>query len=374
MSLVAKTFSALGRTRLLQRSTREAPLTRSVAAWVEEHEEGSVQRLPPAVPRPRTPPRALDDLCREPLAEWEPKSILSRHLVELHGATLFGRDAFLILPDGSYSLESVWIEPQLRNDPAYLQRFRLPAQRLAGSWFALFCLWTREHYHWLHDVVLRLHHVLERLPPDVRFLIPHDLKPSQLEALQPLGIEPARLTPYDGSRPMKPERLFWATPSAWTGNSSPAPVAWLRELCLEQYGEAEEDRRRIYISRARTKARRLVNEEELLPILGEWGFSVHHLETLSLAEQVRLLRSAEVVFAPHGAGLTSLLFCRPGTRVLELFSAGNIRGHYYALSDAAGLDYWCLAGEAKANLESDPDIYLAPEKLRRALEAVSRGI
>ena len=40
---------------------------------------------------------------------------------------------------------------------------------------------------------------------------------------------------------------------------------------------------------------------------------------MSVAEQVELFVYADVVVAPHGAGLTNLLFCREGTRIVEIF-------------------------------------------------------
>ena len=40
--------------------------------------------------------------------------------------------------------------------------------------------------------------------------------------------------------------------------------------------------------------------------------------TLSPMQQARLFHSADVVIAPHGGALANLIFCRPGTRIIEL--------------------------------------------------------
>ena len=52
------------------------------------------------------------------------------------------------------------------------------------------------------------------------------------------------------------------------------------------------------------------------------------LEDLEFRDQVALFRDAETVVAPHGGGLTNLVFCDPGTKVIELFPAANIDLYY----------------------------------------------
>ncbi len=62
--------------------------------------------------------------------------------------------------------------------------------------------------------------------------------------------------------------------------------------------------------------------EELLDVvvalLAEHGFEAIFMEDLSLAEQIRLMGETAVLLAPHGAGLTNMMFCAPGTQVVEI--------------------------------------------------------
>ena len=66
--------------------------------------------------------------------------------------------------------------------------------------------------------------------------------------------------------------------------------------------------------------------------------------TASVAEQASVFASSEVIVAPHGSGLTNLLFCRPGSKVIELFSHTYVNPCYWVLSNSVGLDYYCLLG------------------------------
>jgi capsular polysaccharide biosynthesis protein len=70
-------------------------------------------------------------------------------------------------------------------------------------------------------------------------------------------------------------------------------------------------------------------------------------ERLSLAEQAQCFNNASVIFAPHGAGLTNIVFCKPGTKVVEFYGA-HIAPCYWAISTIMGLEYYtefCSPGE-----------------------------
>ncbi len=76
--------------------------------------------------------------------------------------------------------------------------------------------------------------------------------------------------------------------------------------------------KRIYISRLGSLKRVLVNEGELEQHLAARGFTIVKPEALSVREQVALFHQADVIVAPAGAALANVLFCRPGTKVVEL--------------------------------------------------------
>ena len=102
---------------------------------------------------------------------------------------------------------------------------------------------------------------------------------------------------------------------------------------------------RIYISRNNAKSRRILNEDELINFLEPYGFERIILESLSVVEQAELFSQAKMIIAPHGSGLTNLVFCQPGTQVIELFSPNYVYHCYWWISNLVGLDYYYLLGE-----------------------------
>ncbi|CAH0204096.1 DUF563 domain-containing protein [Roseomonas sp. CECT 9278] len=78
---------------------------------------------------------------------------------------------------------------------------------------------------------------------------------------------------------------------------------------------------RLYISRRDSPQRPLGNEAELEAVLAALGFTAVTMTEWPLAEKIAIVRAASVIVAPHGAGLSLLLFARPGTSVFELLPA-----------------------------------------------------
>jgi len=104
---------------------------------------------------------------------------------------------------------------------------------------------------------------------------------------------------------------------------------------------------RIYISRFKATRRRVINEAEVTKILNPLGFQLVFSELMSISEQASIFSSAKIIIAPHGAGLTNLVFCDPGTKVVEFFSPNYVNLTYWALSNQMNLEYYYLLGEGQ---------------------------
>lgn len=101
-------------------------------------------------------------------------------------------------------------------------------------------------------------------------------------------------------------------------------------------------RNRIYISRRQAPGgRRILNEDAVRSLLEARGFQVCLLETLDIAAQIELFYDAEVVVAPHGAGLTNTLFS-DSIDLVELHPTQAIMPHYYFMARAMKHRYHAL--------------------------------
>jgi hypothetical protein len=96
---------------------------------------------------------------------------------------------------------------------------------------------------------------------------------------------------------------------------------------------------RVYVSRRKDRSRSLGNEEEVETAVRREGISVLYLQDLSFEDQIALFSLAELVVAPHGAGLANLAWAERVRRVVEIFPANYFNDCYARLSRIVGAGY-----------------------------------
>lgn len=101
---------------------------------------------------------------------------------------------------------------------------------------------------------------------------------------------------------------------------------------------------KVYISRGDATLRRITNEEALFEALRRQGYTSIRLSDHDMMQQLSIVARARSVVAPHGMGLTWLLFHRGTARVTELFHPGMGTDAYAFVCRAIGLDYGFLVG------------------------------
>jgi capsular polysaccharide biosynthesis protein len=152
---------------------------------------------------------------------------------------------------------------------------------------------------------------------------------------------------------------------------------WLIELVQTTFKmsmSASKTPKRIYVSRADAATRRVANEAEVERLLQGYGFETVRLVDWSFTDQIELFSSAAAVVGPHGGGLTNLMFCRPGTKVLELFPAFNKSDVYWVLAEAMQLQYSYLKNpQERVAGRGEADFRVNLDDLRLALESMNLG-
>jgi hypothetical protein len=250
--------------------------------------------------------------------------------------------------------------PPAESDPAWRSVFLPRATRLAGNWTSITGRWAEGYYHWFLDALPRLA-LLPELPPDTRIIVPPRLAPFQQQTLQWLGLE-NRVRP-SGETNLLIERFYFCPPTSMTGCYNPFAFQFLRRSFLPRADPKYEAPPRFYLRRV-GKVRPIVNEDEVLDFFRNRGWAIIDTEQLQLAQQIGLFSRAEMICAPHGAGLTNLLWCPPGCKVLELCASTFLNGVYEGLADWLGLRHRYLIFEGDNTFQSR--IHL--QEVERALE------
>jgi capsular polysaccharide biosynthesis protein len=119
----------------------------------------------------------------------------------------------------------------------------------------------------------------------------------------------------------------------------PVALSALRALVLRDRLANEGPRRGIYVTRGEHGARRLRNEDAVIALCRDLGLDIVQPEQLTLVEQARLFRQANLVVGVKGAALTNSLFCTGGTHLVVLSPGDFPDPFYWDLTAPAGIGY-----------------------------------
>jgi capsular polysaccharide biosynthesis protein len=96
---------------------------------------------------------------------------------------------------------------------------------------------------------------------------------------------------------------------------------------------------RLYVSRLRDRTRAVRNEAEIEEAMRDEGLAVVYPQTLSFRDQIDLFSSAELIVAPHGAGLANVIWAERLQKVIEIFPADYLNDVYARITRMSGAVY-----------------------------------
>ena len=217
--------------------------------------------------------------------------------------------------------------------------------------------------HWLLNHFSRLRHAEEE--PALReapLVVGDDIRPVHRQCLIRAGIAPEQMVCLRRGRIARfgelwvPSLLFCglAGRDGMAGGlywNSEAVTFIRRRLRLDF---SARPMRRIYVGRKDARWRRLINEEEIVAMLGRFGFEAVDPGAMSLDEQIELAASAQIIVGAFGAGMNLLLFAPEGTPVVELkYDLGGLMDINWALTGTLRQPHHEIIGESRP---TDPDL------------------
>jgi hypothetical protein len=196
------------------------------------------------------------------------------------------------------------------------------------------------YYHWLVEGLLGLDLMTRAMGPDARRRI---LLPTSMDIA---AVFDHRRTLADVGLGGQVEEvaadLIRVREAVWVDSDlvQTMPAPYLRDFQQRVSAHYDKHRgpraRRLLIVR-KGPTRTIANLSHVQDALSKQGFETVYLEGMSMADQIVLFRSAEFVIGPHGAGLANLVFCEPGTKVIEFMPSIEFRPFFWLISEKLDL-------------------------------------
>ena len=301
----------------------------------------------------------------------------------------------VITPDryllGDLSRYYPWMLPvcpyQERNEHSIYEQENLPpVEKIEGKVALLSTLAGHVYYHWMFDLLPRIELIRRsgiKLGEIDWFVVNSVSKDYQRETLRLLGIPDLKIVESDRHPHIEATELIVPSFPGYMDWVPPGTMQFLRQTFLPKISLAKTNvGKKIYISRAKAKNRQVINETEVNKLITSQGFKTVFLEDMSVLEQAATFANAEVIIAPHGSGLTNLVFCSPNTKVVELFSPNYLRTDYWMISQHLMLQHYYLVGEnfdcipLRSLMYQNPlteDIFVNLDSLQLVLEQMSKS-
>jgi capsular polysaccharide biosynthesis protein len=273
-------------------------------------------------------------------------------LLELRGGHAVRDYGAILSPDGRliFDLSPYFGVTVPREHPVYWRPCLPPPRRVHGPIAVLAARGSSSYYHFMFDVLPRIQLLRDAgaLEARTRYYVSAG-RPWQRELLVAYGIQLDRVIDPSVVPHVVGDLLITSLPDAklllppWIVDSV------RRQLQTPRQREGNAPFRYLYVGRPGGRhTRRLLNEDELLPALVAAGFQAVRPESLSVADQAKLFSEASVVVGLAGAALTNLIFCREGTRVLELIPPKFVDPVPWAVAaNTPGVDFRYLIGKGK---------------------------
>ncbi len=183
--------------------------------------------------------------------------------------------------------------------------------------FHVFNIWGTGYHHWLTEVAPKFFLFEDEIRGGT-VILPEKCPKFVFEFLDLFSFE--NFVQVSGSVFIKKLNLI-SNPNS--GHFNHRHLQGFRErsrlLLAEKSGGGPD---RIYVSRRNARARRVVNEEEVVGFFRAKGFECLELDEAPFVDQVRAFANCQTLVSIHGAALTNMLLMPENGRVLEIYPAG----------------------------------------------------
>lgn len=317
----------------------------SASNYCSVHPEHLIHRV-----LPRTVNTSIEWIFRNRLELEAPETFV----VSLNKGRVWGTNGAVITTNDKLLAD---VSSEAGRPPQEHSVFRMwklpPVRELAGSAAVIATIGSSDmYYHWMFDALPRIE-ILRRATIDLQsidhFIVSRCRFPFHRETLSTLGINSSSIIESSPSLHLRVEQLIVPSLPGKMGITPKWICDFLRMTFLTQCSSRSVGLpERIYIGRGDATHRKVINEAEVVEYLERFGFVKVTAGTMSVTEQVALFSAANVIVAPHGGGLSNLVFCSPGTKVIECFAPTYVRACFWALSNQLGLEHYYLLGEGES--------------------------
>lgn len=204
---------------------------------------------------------------------------------------------------------------------------------------------SANYYHWLFECLPRLIFFREHIrladgAAKFTLLIEDNLPEQCLDAMRRMINFPCEIETVRRGELVYCDRLFYVSPFWYSLDNSRHEVNAVRDYAVDKFAveqirqafrpllKATPPTRKIYVPRAVSQVRRIINAPQVEAVMRENGFEIIYPDHISFPEQIELFSSAKIMVGATGAAFSNLVFMQPGTKAV-IFSPKQLAKFNY---------------------------------------------
>ena len=249
--------------------------------------------------------------------------------------------------------------------------------------------------HFLFEIIGKFFLVKNLVDSDYTYLVSDDIPDRFLDYLALLGVPKKKITKYPKFTTFVAEKIIVPAVSAHRHPKYKFPsldndlfkrmtseIIDYAKASSSQESKTKKTSSGLFIGREKEKWRRLENEEDVRSVAKNFfSFDLLNPASLDPSNQVLSFNHADIVFAVAGGANPTVMFCKPGTIVIELIPP-DFRGDWGMRIWCAllNLNYWRVTGEYSdhhvnlGSLPIDRDFGISLEYFRKTMDSVSENL
>lgn len=294
------------------------------------------------------------------------KKIFESHVYGFSDVYLLEKNTIRIKNSKLYLKHTYMSRPPLKNIvKVILKFFRQRRKKVknidSGVW--VINNKSENYFHWMTESLTRVLS-FQKLNKESKVLLPEQFSRYEfvLKTIDMLGID-YQIYPNDSL--VRVNNLYLTSHTAPAGNYNSKIILELHSKLNN--GSKSVSGKRLWLSRKFSDRRYLSNEDELIPMLKEYGIEIIYPEHLTYSQQIEMFRKAEFIGGVAGAALVNILYMEMNKTVLELRANNDeLNNCHYSLAVLLKHKYFY----EKCKSDSDENLTVDVQSLDNTLRTI----
>ena len=212
------------------------------------------------------------------------------------------------------------------------------------------------YFHFIFDIIPKIYISQKKIKKKINFYYASRPQNWQIKIFKILGITKEKLIDSSKYKYIFADKIIcidhpWYKKGYFQNEVKKIPE-WVirvnRKIFLNKSKKFEATEK-IFLDRSTSKFNhcKIFNPNSLNYWLKKKNFGVYTPEKLSQEKQIFLFKNASIILGAHGAALTNIIFCKPGTKIIEIIPADHPNKKCERISKILKLRYF--------RIETKPD-------------------